>query len=79
MEKKQQQLFDELNHWNDLPEFVMEDLTSFRKLIIHFRNEKDVNDFAELLKQNITPKQKSLWFPKIQIRSTKNMQYNDES
>ena len=25
--------------WQDMPEFEMEDLSSFRKIIVHFRNQ----------------------------------------
>lgn len=49
--------------WKDMPEFVQEDLTSYRKIFVHFRNDEDVQKFAELINQRITPKQKSLWFP----------------
>lgn len=33
--------------WIGMPEFVMEDQTSYRKLFIHFRNEEDVQKFAD--------------------------------
>ena len=26
--------------WQDMPEFKMKDLTSFRKIVVHFRNQK---------------------------------------
>ena len=42
---------------------VMEDLTSYRKIIVHFRNEKDVQEFAKLINQKITHKQPTLWYP----------------
>ena len=40
--------------WQDMPEFKMKDLTSFRKIVVHFRNQKDIDDFAKLIKQKIT-------------------------
>ena len=29
--------------WQDMPEFKMEDLTSFRKIVVHFRSQKDID------------------------------------
>ena len=26
--------------WQGMPEYKMEDLTSFRKIVVHFRNQK---------------------------------------
>lgn len=49
--------------WKDMPEFHQEDLTSHRKIVVHFRNDEDVAEFEEMMKQKITPKQKSIWWP----------------
>lgn len=73
-------LFDNLEtdwqkEWKDMPEFVQEDLTSQRKIVVHFRNEEDVKRFAELIGQNITPKQPSLWFPEMLPRRYAHLRY----
>ncbi len=65
--------------WLDMPEFVMEDCNSKRKIVVHFKNDEDVQAFAELIGQPITPKQKSLWFPPIPIRRYADKRYVDES
>jgi hypothetical protein len=65
--------------WKDMPEFIQKDLTSYRKIIVHFRNEEDINKFAELIEQKITPKQKSTWFPYMPPRRYANKRYVDES
>ena len=49
-----------------MPEFNQDDLTPNRQLIISFKTEKDIQDFANLIGQNITEKTKSLWFPKVE-------------
>jgi hypothetical protein len=68
------------DEWKDMPEFVQEDLTSKRKIIVHFRNDEDVAKFAELMEQKITPKQKSLWYPHMPPRRYAHLRYsNDES
>jgi hypothetical protein len=66
-------LFDEYENewqkeWKDMPEFIQEDLTSFRKIVVHFRNKEDVKQFSELLSQKNTPKQPSLWYPEMPKR-----------
>lgn len=80
---KTQGLFDDLEswkkEWKGMPEFIQEDLTSFRKIVIHFRSEEDVQEFSKLIQQKITPKQPSLWFPKMEFRKFSNKRYTDES
>ena len=55
-------------HWVGMPELSQEDLSSFRKIVIHFRSDEDVAAFATLIGQQITPKQPSLWFPEMTHR-----------
>ena len=65
--------------WKDMPEFIQEDLTSHRKIIIHFRNDEDVIKFSELIGQKISSKKNSLWYPKMEVRKIANLRYiNDE-
>jgi len=64
--------------WKDMPEYEMEDLTSKRKLFVHFRNEEDVQKFAKLVGQKISSKQKSLWYPEMPIRRYAGKLYIDE-
>ena len=80
---KQTNLFNNENfydeHWQDMPEFFQEDLTSHRKIIVHFRNDEDVEKFAELINQKITAKMPSLWFPEMKKRMRTHKLYIDES
>ena len=66
------------NEWQDMPEFEMEDLTSFRKIVVHFRNQEDIDKFAELIGQKIT-KAPSLWYPEWEKRRYADKRYVDES
>jgi hypothetical protein len=80
---EQQVLFDAPNNWQlewkGMPEFAQEDLTSHRRVIVHFRNDADVEEFAKLLNQRITLKQPSCWFPKMDNRIASDKRYVDES
>ena len=64
--------------WQDMPEYEMEDLSSFRKIVIHFRNQEDIDKFAELIGQKIT-KAPSLWYPEWKKRRYADKRYVDES
>jgi len=73
--------FNEINwkdEWQDMPEFEMEDLSSFRKIVVHFRNQEDIDKFAELIGQKIT-KAPSLWYPEWKKRRYADKRYVDES
>jgi len=65
--------------WTDMPEFDNKDLTPKRQLIISFRNEDDIKTFANLIKQNITDKTKSLWYPEAVKEKQFDKLYTDES
>lgn len=39
------------SEWQDMPEFVMEDLTPHRVINVRFRNDDDVKKFEELMSQ----------------------------
>lgn len=54
---------DKVNEmYNGMPEFEQDELVH-RTLFIHFRNDEDVERFAKLISQRVTPKNKSYWFP----------------
>jgi len=57
--------------WQDMPEFEMEDLS-------HFRNQEDIDKFAELIGQKIT-KAPSIWYPEWKKRRYADKRYVDES
>lgn len=63
--------------WVDMPEFIQEKSEPYQKINIRFRNIDDVEKFAELIGQNITPRTKSLWFPKLERGINRYMQYED--
>ena len=63
--------------WQDMPEFVQEDLQSYKALIVHFETKEDMNAFAKLLDQKITFKTPSIWYPKLKINHIMNKQYID--
>ena len=47
LSEQQEDFFSCEKEWQDMPEYVMEDLTPFRVINVRFRNEEDVKKFEE--------------------------------
>ncbi len=62
--------------WRGMPEFIQEDLSPTKQLIINFESEKDYNDFAELIGQKLTLKTQSVWYPEAEIGRYINKRYS---
>jgi hypothetical protein len=56
--------------WQGMPEYVHEDLTAWKSVVVHFRNRTDLEEFSRLVGQKISlapgPAGGSqwIWFPK---------------
>lgn len=61
-----------------MPEYENEDKTSFRKVIVHFKSQSDVDDFSKLVGQKFTNKTRSIWHPKAEIETMMDKRYSSE-
>lgn len=52
--------------WKGMPEFVQERQTPYQQITVRFDSEEDVQEFAQLIGQKLTPKTKSIWHPKLE-------------
>jgi len=76
---KQLNLIEYENHWTDMPEFIQEKQAPFAQITVRFNSEKDLNEFAKMIGQKLTPKTKSIWHPyKSHFRSLIK-EWHDES
>ena len=50
------------DEWKNMPEFVQEKQKEIR-IVIRFRNEEDLAEFAKLIDQKLTLKTKSIRYP----------------
>ena len=66
---------DHAGEWDGMPQFEQDNQRPYRQIIVSFLNENDVKDFAELINQSLTNKTRSVWFPKQEIDSVKNIRY----
>lgn len=53
--------------WDGMPESSNSDLGAFRQIIVSFKNQDNVDKFAQLIGQRITDKTKSIWYPPDEI------------
>tara|TARA_R110000744_G_scaffold21933_1_gene56352 strand:- start:1231 stop:1476 length:246 start_codon:yes stop_codon:yes gene_type:complete len=66
------------NEWQDMPEFIQEDLRPWHQINVRFRNQKDFDEFKRRMEQEVTPKQKALWFPHAPFRRASKYKYFDD-
>lgn len=75
---EKQKEFDWNEEWQNMPEFIQEKQEPFSKIIIRFANEDDLNEFADMIGQKLTPKTKSIWHPKLIRGINSNKRYSNE-
>ena len=68
--------FDPMQEWKGMPEFNQEDKTAYQSVVIHFKDQDALDNFAELIEQLITPKTRFMWFPKIEIETYADKRYS---
>jgi ParB-like chromosome segregation protein Spo0J len=54
--------------WGGMPSFNQGDARAFRSIIVHFFDQKGVDEFAALIKQKISEKAKFVWYPQMIIK-----------
>ena len=53
--------------WKDMPEFIQDDKSPIKQLIVSFNNYDDYKEFAKLINQPLTPKTQSVSYPQVEI------------
>ena len=53
--------------WEGMPEFKMQNREPYKQLIISFKDEEDYAAFAELIKQPLSQRTQSVWYPQAEI------------
>lgn len=65
-------------HWQGMPEYIQPDMTPYKTLFVHFRNEKDYQDFAQLVEQRLLLNTKYIWHPSLEKDKLVHLRYADE-
>jgi hypothetical protein len=63
------------SEWDGMPEFNQADKTAYRSIVVHFKEQCDVEQFALRIDANITDKTRFIWFPKIEIETYVDKRY----
>jgi hypothetical protein len=63
--------------WQGMPEFIQDNQELFQSIIVHFKTKKARDRFRELIKQNITNKTRSIYFPKERNTTIMGKEYVD--
>lgn len=61
--------------WVGMPEFTQDDITSWHRVIVHFRNADDLRRFGEVIGQRIGYKPLALWYPQAEIEHAVNKKW----
>lgn len=51
--------------WKDMPEFIQTKQEPYSQIIVRFRNQEDLDEFAQMIGQKLTVKTKSIWHPEL--------------
>ena len=66
---------DAYAEWKDMPEYEHDDETSFRRIVVHFASQADVDRFAKLVGQQMTEQTRSIWYPFVAHKVKINKRY----
>lgn len=70
---------DPQGEWNGLPEYSAGDPLAYRKIVVSFKNEEDIQSFGNLIGLTVTDKTKDCWYPPKKNDVLKDKAYVDES
>ncbi len=70
---------DPYAEWEGMPAYDHSDQTSFRRLIVHFKDQESLEAFAGRVGCKLTDKTKSIWFPEVEDTKAFDKRYAGES
>lgn len=59
--------FNAEDEWQGMPEFEVGLAKAYRTLVVHFKDQKAVDDFLGRNNKEITENTRAIWFPEIEI------------
>lgn len=63
--------------WDDMPEFDQPEKGQHALIRVRFRNEEDLQEFAQKIGQNLSTKTKSIWYPPLDKNKTTVLKWVD--
>lgn len=65
--------------WEGMPEYVQGKQREYAKIIVRFRNEQDLQDFARLIGQKLNRNSQCTWHPELRPDKSTVKKYVSES
>lgn len=65
--------------WKGMPEFVQGKQREYAKIIVRFRNQQDLDDFARLIGQKLNQNSQCTWHPELRPDKSTVKKYVSES
>lgn len=69
------EIIDINKEYEGMPSYNAENLDAYQSIILHFKDAKDRDAFAELVNDTITDKTKFLWYPKREDDKVADLRY----
>ena len=66
------------DEWIGMPEFIQEDLTPWRTMMVHFECQEDLDDFCTIIEQKATNLTKYMWHPRVESKKVVNKRWIDD-
>jgi hypothetical protein len=66
-------------HWEEMPDFDQPSKRPFRTIYVHFEKREDMEAFAKLIGQRLTPKTRYVWYPEQQANETRKICFVNET
>jgi len=64
-------------HWQEMPEFVQEDLMPWKSIYVHFECLEHLQQFSELVQQPMTSETAFIWYPEAEKAQLAKLRYVD--
>lgn len=61
--------------WAGMPGYISEDKTAFKQILVSFKDEAGVQEFAEKVGQRISMQTRSIWYPEVSPDIVKDLRY----
>ena len=67
------------DEWQGMPEYISGDIQSFKKVTVHFEDQESLENFANLVQQQITDRTRFIWHPGKEREVQKDKIYTDNN
>ena len=69
---------DPRQEWFDMPEFHQDKEQAFHQITVRFGSQEDLEEFAKMIGQKLTPKTKAIWHPELDRGKNAGLRWVDE-